>query len=149
MGVGCLLHPIVFRAKITGIASNSRCGSLKFLAYPLLTYTGWSGFARTIQSFSMATKGISMTVMSILTSAAERIGIETVIEPSNAIDLLEVQHREVEALFKQLEETSDRAYKAREHLFEEIAQKLTHHAKIEEKLFYPEGREADKDLTLE
>ncbi len=90
-----------------------------------------------------------MTVMSILTSAAERVGFEVETEPSNAIDLLESQHREVEALFKQLEETSDRAYKAREHLFEEIAQKLTHHAKIEEKLFYPEGQAADKDLTLE
>jgi hemerythrin superfamily protein len=89
-----------------------------------------------------------MSVMSILSSTAERVGMETASAP-NAIDLLQSQHREVEALFKQLEETSDRAYKAREHLFEEIARKLTHHAKIEEKLFYPEGREADEDMTLE
>jgi len=67
----------------------------------------------------------------------------------DAIQLLENQHREVEALFKQLEETSDRAYRARTTIFEEIANKLTNHAKIEEKIFYPEGKEVEEDMTLE
>ncbi len=67
----------------------------------------------------------------------------------DAIKLLKNQHREVEALFEELEKTSDRSFKKRETLFEEIARKLTHHAKIEEKIFYPEGKEVDEDLTLE
>lgn len=67
----------------------------------------------------------------------------------DAIKYLESQHREVESLFKQMEELGDRAFKAREKVFGEIAHKLSHHAKIEELFFYPEGKNVDKDLTLE
>ncbi len=67
----------------------------------------------------------------------------------DALELLTSQHREVEALFKQLEETSDRAYRVRTTIFEEIANKLTYHAKIEEKILYPEGKDVDEDMTLE
>lgn len=67
----------------------------------------------------------------------------------NAIDLLKSQHREVEALFAEFEALSDRAVRGRQHVFDQISHKLTCHAKIEEKIFYPEGRPVDKDLTLE
>ena len=67
----------------------------------------------------------------------------------NAIDFLKEQHREVEALFDEFEKLSDRAVKSRQSLFDEISHKLTCHARIEEKIFYPEGRPVDKDLTLE
>ncbi len=70
-------------------------------------------------------------------------------ENPNAVDYLESQHRQVEALFKQMDELGDRAHKARAELFEEIAHLLSHHAKIEETLFYPQSKDVDKDMTLE
>jgi hemerythrin-like domain-containing protein len=75
-------------------------------------------------------------------SAAETGGVD-------AIELLASQHREVEALFAELEKTGDRAAKARLELVAELAVKIEGHAKIEETLFYPEGREVDEDTTLE
>ena len=89
-----------------------------------------------------------MSILSILSGDETSATLDLEKAP-DAISYLEAQHREVESLFKQLEETGDRAYKAREQLFAEIAQKLNHHAQIEEKLFYPEGRSVDEELTLE
>jgi hemerythrin superfamily protein len=66
----------------------------------------------------------------------------------NAIKLLKQQHREVEALFKQL----DKAKSARPRLkaFEQIADKLAVHATIEEKLFYPSvKRRQTEEILLE
>lgn len=67
----------------------------------------------------------------------------------DAIELLTQQHREVESLFEDFEKLSERAGKSRLQIFEKIAHKLTCHTRIEEKLFYPEGRAVDKDSTLE
>ena len=67
----------------------------------------------------------------------------------DAIVYLESQHREVEKLFKEIDTLGERAFKKRREIFDTIAQKLSHHAKIEEVLFYPEGKQVDKDLTLE
>jgi hypothetical protein len=53
----------------------------------------------------------------------------------DAIDLLEGQHRDVELLFEQLRENSDK--KERKQLFEELADNIAAHSKIEELLFYP------------
>jgi hemerythrin superfamily protein len=52
----------------------------------------------------------------------------------NAIELLETQHREVEALFKKFEKADG---SEKEELFEQIADALAIHATIEEKHFYP------------
>ena len=52
----------------------------------------------------------------------------------NAIELLESQHREVEAMFKKFEKAEG---PEREDLFEQIADALAIHASIEEKHFYP------------
>jgi hemerythrin superfamily protein len=53
----------------------------------------------------------------------------------NAIDLLEQQHREVEKLFKLIEDEEDGERKA--ELAAELADTLAAHATIEEQIFYP------------
>jgi hemerythrin superfamily protein len=53
----------------------------------------------------------------------------------NAIDLLESQHREVEALFAKLAKAPDRDKK--EPLFTKLADSLAIHASLEEHHFYP------------
>ena len=54
---------------------------------------------------------------------------------TNAIALLKEQHREVESLFEQFEKAEDNDEKI--SLFQEIADNLAAHAKIEEAIFYP------------
>jgi hypothetical protein len=56
-------------------------------------------------------------------------------EELDAIGLLERQHRDVERLFEQLRETSDKRERTR--MFGQLADNLAAHAKIEELLFYP------------
>ena len=55
----------------------------------------------------------------------------------DAIRLLKNDHKEVEALFKELEEISPTAKASRKKIFERIDEALTVHAKIEETIFYP------------
>lgn len=64
----------------------------------------------------------------------------------NAIKLLKHQHREVEALFKQMHKAT--AGKARRHVFEKIADALAVHATIEEKHFYPSVKEKSTEGIL-
>ena len=66
----------------------------------------------------------------------------------NAITFLEKQHRTVEDLFEQIEK-ADGNRRQQRSLFNELAENIENHAKIEEKIFYPAGREADEDVTLE
>jgi len=70
-------------------------------------------------------------------------------EGVEAIDFLKSQHREVEALFKEIEDAGERATKKKEKLFATLAEKLTVHTKLEESIFYPAAEEADDDLVLE
>lgn len=66
----------------------------------------------------------------------------------NAIKLLKQQHREVEALFKQLEKA--KSARPRMKAFEQIADKLAVHATIEEKQFYPSvKRRTTEEILLE
>jgi len=66
----------------------------------------------------------------------------------NAIKLLKQQHREVEALFKQLEKA--KSARPRQKAFEQIADKLAVHATIEERHFYPSvKRRQTEDALLE
>jgi len=66
----------------------------------------------------------------------------------NAIKLLKQQHREVEALFKQLEKAKSAG--PRQKAFDQIADKLAVHATIEEKHFYPSvKRRTTEELLLE
>lgn len=70
-------------------------------------------------------------------------------EGPNAVALLKSQHREVEALFKEIEAAAERATEKKEALFETVVKKLTAHIKIEESIFYPAVMEVDEDLVLE
>src|SRR3954471_19461652 len=64
----------------------------------------------------------------------------------NAIALLKHQHREVEALFKQLHKA--KAGTPRRNIFEKIADALAVHATIEEKRFYPAVKEKTTEEIL-
>jgi len=59
---------------------------------------------------------------------------------ASAIELLEADHREVEALFEQYEELEDRPKK--KVLALKICLSLQVHAQIEEEIFYPAARKA-------
>lgn len=62
-----------------------------------------------------------------------------------ATDLLEKQHRRAEAAFKKLEAgKSDPA-----PILQQLADELTAHMVIEEKLFYPAVRKLDEDMVFE
>ncbi|MEA2780434.1 MAG: hypothetical protein QOK29_1978 [Rhodospirillaceae bacterium] len=68
----------------------------------------------------------------------------------DAVELLEQDHREVEALLQQYESAGDPSTK--EDLAEEICEALTVHASIEEEIFYPavaEKVEGAEDLVEE
>lgn len=62
----------------------------------------------------------------------------------DAFQLLKKDHKEVKALFKKLEKTTEQASKTREKGFELLERELTMHAEIEEQIFYPRLREEDK-----
>ena len=56
-----------------------------------------------------------------------------------ATDLLKKQHKNVKALFKQVEKTEDG--RRRRQLMDQIAGELKVHTRIEEEIFYPAARE--------
>jgi hemerythrin superfamily protein len=55
----------------------------------------------------------------------------------NATQLLKQDHRTVESLFTQFEETPASAGEQRQQLMDQIAEELEVHAQIEEEVFYP------------
>lgn len=63
----------------------------------------------------------------------------------NAIEMLKKQHREVEELFETLEGAGEGAMKTKERVFQQLADALAVHAEIEEKIFYPESKDAAED----
>ena len=66
----------------------------------------------------------------------------------DAVELLKSQHREVEKLFKEIEKAEEPEDK--EALFEDLADKLAIHARIEEQFFYPAVHEKKtEDMVLE
>jgi iron-sulfur cluster repair protein YtfE (RIC family) len=69
----------------------------------------------------------------------------------DAITLLKADHEKVDALFSQLEETTERAEKTRQELFTKLKQELDLHAHVEEKIFYPALKESEetRDITME
>ncbi len=71
-----------------------------------------------------------------------------VVGPMNAIQLLESQHREIEALFAEIDLQKDPADKRA--VFKQIADALAMHAAIEEMHFYPAVRDLrTEDILLE
>jgi len=65
-----------------------------------------------------------------------------------ATDLLEQQHRKVEAIFAKLE-GDDAEQGDKQELLEELADDLAGHMTIEQELFYPAVREIDATLVAE
>jgi hemerythrin-like domain-containing protein len=64
----------------------------------------------------------------------------------NILTTLKAEHDALRALFKKMEDTTDRAEKGRMELLEQIEQQLIPHAKWEENVFYPAFAErADRD----
>ena len=74
----------------------------------------------------------------------------------DAIALLKADHKAVKELFKQVEETSERAKAQLQRLGDQICAELTVHTQIEEQIFYPavqertkRGHKEEKDMVLE
>jgi hemerythrin-like domain-containing protein len=67
----------------------------------------------------------------------------------NVIDYLENDHHEVLNLIKKLQDTSPRAVKTREALFQQIRTELALHEIAEEKVLYPALKKENKSLILE
>jgi len=66
----------------------------------------------------------------------------------DAIDLLEHQHRELEAFFREYRLLSSKEPKSRMAIFELIADAVEAHAAMEERLFYPAARFHGTDAIL-
>ncbi|HEY1586991.1 MAG TPA: hemerythrin domain-containing protein, partial [Polyangia bacterium] len=64
----------------------------------------------------------------------------------DAIELLETQHRDIDALFARLEKGGGRA---QQQIFDDLADLLAMHASIEELHFYPAVKTADTDNNVE
>ncbi|MBA2320972.1 MAG: hemerythrin domain-containing protein [Deltaproteobacteria bacterium] len=64
----------------------------------------------------------------------------------DAIELLESDHREVEALFEKFESARNDATKRK--IAEDVCNALAVHAQVEEEIFYPACREAGVDSDL-
>jgi hemerythrin-like domain-containing protein len=71
--------------------------------------------------------------------------------PTNAITLLEEDHRRMEDLLKQGEDTGEQATAKRATLLDTITRELDLHEMIEEKIFYPalQAHPEARDLVLE
>ena len=69
----------------------------------------------------------------------------------NAIDLLEIDHRLFEDLFKKIEDLGDENPALRETLFVRLKTELSAHEQIEEEFLYPalSQNEKTRDLVLE
>ncbi|HEU4930488.1 MAG TPA: hemerythrin domain-containing protein [Pyrinomonadaceae bacterium] len=65
--------------------------------------------------------------------------------------LLKADHEKVAEMMEKIEDTTERAVKARTETFTKLKTELDLHAMIEEKVFYPVLEEADetRDITLE
>ena len=59
-----------------------------------------------------------------------------------ATTLLKNDHTKVKGLFREYQQTGERALKSKSRLFEKIKQELEVHSAIEEEIFYPAVREA-------
>jgi hemerythrin superfamily protein len=66
--------------------------------------------------------------------------------PADVTQLLELDHREVEDMFQQFEQSEDDDEK--EWLAQRICLSLTVHTEIEEKVFYPQAREVMDEQDL-
>ncbi len=66
---------------------------------------------------------------------------------TDAIVLLKNDHKTVEKLFKDFEKAGADAHETKRKIVDSIIEELTVHAYLEEKIFYPEAREAAPDTS--
>lgn len=66
----------------------------------------------------------------------------------NAFELLKQDHEKAAGILKQLSETTERAAKAREHLFAKLYSELDTHARIEEQIFYPALKQSEETREI-
>lgn len=66
---------------------------------------------------------------------------------SDVLKLLKSDHDKVEKLFKDYEETTDRAIKTRRRLVDDMIEELSVHAAVEEQVLYPVARELSDDAA--
>jgi hemerythrin superfamily protein len=69
----------------------------------------------------------------------------------DALALLKKDHDQVKKMLKDLDDTTDRAIKTRQHLFERLKFSLTVHEQMEEAVLYPALKEhaETKEIVLE
>jgi iron-sulfur cluster repair protein YtfE (RIC family) len=69
---------------------------------------------------------------------------------TDALMLLKKDHKKVKEILEEIMQTTDKATKKRQSLFEKLAEELSLHEHIEETLFYPTVKnKKTKDLILE
>jgi iron-sulfur cluster repair protein YtfE (RIC family) len=66
-----------------------------------------------------------------------------------ATTVLKNDHAKVKGLFREFDQTGERALKAKSRLFEKIKQELEVHTTIEEEIFYPAVRQAQTKRATE
>lgn len=66
----------------------------------------------------------------------------------NAFELLKQDHEKAAGILKQLSETTERAAKAREHLFAKLYYELDMHARIEEQILYPALKQSEETRDI-
>jgi iron-sulfur cluster repair protein YtfE (RIC family) len=63
-------------------------------------------------------------------------------------DFLKKDHKKVNSLFAKIEDTTARAVKTREKLFNQLKEELQVHTEVEERVFYPALQEYDETREL-
>lgn len=88
------------------------------------------------------------TVAGAVASVGRALGSD---EPPDAIELLEREHRELEAILDEGEDTTERARKTRRDLLNRLTGLLEAHELMEEKVLYPalQSHPQAKDIVLE
>lgn len=68
---------------------------------------------------------------------------------ADVIGILTSQHREIDALFRQLELAGIRTAEAKEKAFAALVAKISQHANLEENVFYPAVKEINREVVLQ
>jgi hypothetical protein len=102
----------------------------------------------TLASAATAVRG---AVAGAVAAVAQRMPGSSANTQPDAIELLETDHRRMQDLLKQGEDTTERAVKGRTELLETLTTELNLHELIEEKLLYPalKAHPEAKDIVLE
>jgi hemerythrin-like domain-containing protein len=105
-----------------------------------------AGAKKSPRGFATAVRG---AMAGAVAAIAERMPWTA--DGTDAIELLETDHRRMQGLLKQGEETTARAVKTRTELLKALTRELNAHELIEEKVLYPalQSHPAAKDIVLE